>query len=372
MPGPHDNRRPGNNRNMNHNMGFNRGPGGGPRRGRMNNRRTNPFGIVVLIMFVAALIPSLIDFLLGAAVNIFGLLLALISVAVPVAAIVGIIYVLVKLINNSTKNNKQSQSSANVTSKQLLASLNEYFASNERLVIDDETYIIRTSDTNGLSSYDIYMNDEYISNLLVFANAYPSGFNRLSVEANTIMNPPKVKMSRKQKKKMQEELEKQAAEAAAAKKAAEEAAAAAEAEKGSAYYIKEFKRLNDNIPNPQITSDLNQLLEYLNAINKIETEFPECKDKTVKLYQYYLPMLRDILVNYHRLAENAGNQEELKENEDRLSKTIILINGALQTISSSLLEEYYTDLKVDMKTLEAVLKKDGYVDQFSNSTSSNM
>ncbi len=203
------------------------------------------------------------------------------------------------------------------------------------------------------------MNEEYISNLLVFANAYPSGFNRLANEVHDIINPPKPKEAKKKKKKQQQ---------AATVTAEKQEEKPVETEKGSAFYLKQFKQLNDNIPNEQITNDLNDTLRYLTDINKIENEFPECKDKTTKLYQYYLPMLVDILQNYHRLAENASNHEEFKDNEDRLSKTIVLINGALKTISSSLVEEYYTDLKVDMKTLESILKKDGLVDELQTAT----
>ena len=36
-----------------------------------------------------------------------------------------------------------------------------------------------------------------------------------------------------------------------------------------------------------------------------------------------------------------------------------LINSALKTLTQNLCDEYYTELSVDMKTLEALLKKDG-------------
>jgi tRNA A-37 threonylcarbamoyl transferase component Bud32 len=79
-------------------------------------------------------------------------------------------------------------------------------------------------------------------------------------------------------------------------------------------------------------------------------------------------MLSDILQNYNRLSSSGIESDDLTTSEDRLLKTIVLINGALKTISSSLTEDYYTDLKVDMKTLESVLKKDGLVDEINQTS----
>ena len=77
-------------------------------------------------------------------------------------------------------------------------------------------------------------------------------------------------------------------------------------------------------------------------------------------------MLTDIVNNYKRLSINVNNTADFKNSEDRLLKTTVLINGALNTISSSLVEDYYTELNVDMRTLESILKKDGLVDELQN------
>ena len=119
--------------------------------------------------------------------------------------------------------------------------------------------------------------------------------------------------------------------------------------------------MNESIDQETITEHLNKSVQYLTQIRDIEKTFPKSKDKTTKLYQYYLPMLLDILENYKRLSVGSTQSKEFKENEDRLLKTLVLINGALDTLTHTLLEEYYTESSVDMKTLEALLKKDGLV-----------
>ena len=131
--------------------------------------------------------------------------------------------------------------------------------------------------------------------------------------------------------------------------------------KDAQYYIDSLSKMNESIDQETITEHLNKSVQYLSQIRDIEKTFPKSKDKTTKLYQYYLPMLLDILENYKRLSVGSTQSKEFKENEDRLLKTLLLINGALETMSGSLLEEYYTESSVDMKTLEALLKKDGLV-----------
>ena len=60
---------------------------------------------------------------------------------------------------------------------------------------------------------------------------------------------------------------------------------------------------------------------------------------------------------------SAANHEDFQEAEDRLNKTIILINEAMKTISATMAEDDLMSLSADMTTLEALLKKDGLVQE---------
>ena len=100
----------------------------------------------------------------------------------------------------------------------------------------------------------------------------------------------------------------------------------------------------------------------------IVKEFPESREKTKKLTQYYLPILVEILQSYQQLSKSAHQHEEFRKTEERLQKTILLINEALKTITYTLTQEYFMDLSADMSTLEALLKKDGLVSEGSISS----
>ena len=133
-------------------------------------------------------------------------------------------------------------------------------------------------------------------------------------------------------------------------------------------FIETLNELNVEISNEQVTQGLYEVTAYLKQINVIVKEFPESREKTKKLTQYYLPILVEILQSYQQLSKSAHQHEEFRKTEERLQKTILLINEALKTITYTLTQEYFMDLSADMSTLEALLKKDGLVSEGSISS----
>ena len=130
-------------------------------------------------------------------------------------------------------------------------------------------------------------------------------------------------------------------------------------------FISIFNHLDVLIEHDEISRELVRAQDYLSQIKKIENEFPETKEKTRKLYSYYLPMLEGILNDYLRLLQTPANNEELLIYEDKLAKTVRLVNGAMETISVDLCQQYYDNMNVDIKTLEALLRKDGLVNEMN-------
>jgi hypothetical protein len=314
-----------------------------------------PWGLIFFFLMTSGFLEVAFDFA-GSLIELITMAgLILVFFGIPIAAFVGFIVLIGKLIGKIGQK-KVSRSATSVSTKELLSIFQSYFEYNDKLYIDNDTYIVKTSSAGAaLEDYDLFMNDEYVSDLKLFANSFPSGFNSF---ANVVKD---LTSSKKKKKKQKEVVEEPVKK--------EEKKEEPTVQTDCAFYIARLSSLSNSITNQQIREGLAESIKYLNQIKKIEDEFSECKNKTTKLYQYYLPMLSDILQNYVRLSTNTFESEDLKASEDRLLKTIVLINGALKTISSSLTEDYYTDLKVDMKTLESVLKKDGLVDEMNQNGS---
>lgn len=128
-------------------------------------------------------------------------------------------------------------------------------------------------------------------------------------------------------------------------------------------YIERINDLNTEITHEEITNGLYQMCSYLKHIEMIEQNFPNSKEKMRKVYHYYLPILIQILENYKQFSNSAQDHAEFKRAEDKLIKTIILINEALKNLSSTMCEEELLDLNANMSTLEMLLEKDGLVNQ---------
>ena len=323
---------------------------------RYRNKKPGLFSSIISLIFFLSFISSILEGVFSYSFDLLELFVSLgvmlIFLGMPILLFVGFCVLMGKLFS-SLKKTKVTRSTTTVSTRELLELFNTYFKENERLYIDADTYVV-CNNPNGdkLEDYDLYMNDEYISDLKLFANSFPSGFNSFAQVVKDMVNPKK----KKKQQKKQEEIKK------------EEPKVEQTVTTDCAFYISRLNSLSGSITNQQIREGLSESIKYLNQIKKIEDEFPECKTKTTKLYQYYLPMLSDILQNYNRLSSSGIESDDLTTSEDRLLKTIVLINGALKTISSSLTEDYYTDLKVDMKTLESVLKKDGLVDEINQTS----
>ena len=270
----------------------------------------------------------------------------LFGVALPAFIIYSGIKEIKKIIDRNkitvNKSNRKNNSSEDI---KIITNLRNYFKNDARLYFDNETYI-EPSDPNNINfeTLNIFVRDEYISSLADYKAAFPSSFNTFIDMVNEYA---------KRNRRSKATTTKPVTDTPATKTTKKELS------KDAQYYIDKLNELNTSIEEKHITDDLYETVLYLSQIKKIEDTFPKCKEKTTKLYQYYLPMLVEILENYKRLSINADLHKEFKENEDRLLKTLVLINSALQTLTQNLCDEYYTELSVDMKTLETLLKKDG-------------
>ncbi len=126
-------------------------------------------------------------------------------------------------------------------------------------------------------------------------------------------------------------------------------------------YIERINEYNTDIKHQEISNYLYLTSSLLTNIAVLEKKGVSDDKKTRKLYQYYLPILMDILDNYCKVKDNSYVSEDVKAMEEKLIKTIILCNEALKTLLESLNEEDMLNLTVNMKTLESILMKDGLI-----------
>ena len=235
--------------------------------------------------------------------------------------------------------------------------LSRYFRTHEKLPLLEEISLRpEKAEYTGLRNLVLLKDDDCIGTLDEFGERYPRLYNeilRLLVEfAKQPQTEEKPQTTADQKPEVPAE-EADLPQAYPAQPELDRAEA----------YIEKINALNTEIANESITNGLYQTCALLKHLAIAEEKFPENKDKLDKLYQYYLPILLDILENYKNIGQSASNHEDFHEAEDRLNKTIILINEAMKTISATMAEDDLMSLSADMTTLEALLKKDGLVQE---------
>lgn len=234
--------------------------------------------------------------------------------------------------------------------------LGRYFRTHEKLPLLEEISLRpEKAEYTGLRNLILLKEDDCIGTLDEFGERYPRLYNevlRLLVE---FAKQPQTEETPKPKVKPETV---QAEEPVPAQPEPQQP----ELDRAEAC-IEKINALKTEIANESITNGLYQTCALLKHLAIAEEKFPENKDKLDKLYQYYLPILLDILENYKNIGQSAANHEDFHEAEDRLNKTIILINEAMKTISATMAEDDLMSLSADMTTLEALLKKDGLVQE---------
>lgn len=280
--------------------------------------------------------------------SIIGLIIAFIIISnvigIIIPIIVGfivfaVILFLVLSIIKGDSNNKSSTSNVKVNDNGLIDILRTI--DDNKIQINSDTYLYLSDlDNITLDTIDVYFNSECIGSLNDFGKYQPKEFNDLCKSLIKKLN--KQSKSNKLKDKITESIS---------------------VEKDCAYFIKKLSNINNQIETEEINELVNKSVDHLKDIKRIEDEFGIKKDKTRKLYEYYLPMYLDILVNYDRLHDSQPLSDDFKNSQDKVLKTGSMINNALSNLSESLLDSYQTNLNVDMKTLESILKKDGLIDE---------
>lgn len=237
--------------------------------------------------------------------------------------------------------------------------LANYFADHERLAILEEINLRpEKAEYENLRSLLLFKGDDCICALEEFGERYPKIYNEV---LDMLIEFSKQPASARNKKT--EEVIIQEEEAVETVTQPEEQEVPEPQINQAEVYIERINALNTGIVDENITNGLYQTCSLLKHLSIAEKKFPENKDKLNKLYQYYMPILVDILENYQNLKDTAQDHEDFKTTADRLNKTIILINEAMKTISSTMCEDDLMNLSADITTLEALLKKDGLVQE---------
>jgi hypothetical protein len=162
----------------------------------------------------------------------------------------------------------------------------------------------------------------------------------------------------------QVENQKQAAAQAAAKQASEAAARKAEAEDPSTALLKEIRRVNDDIPDPHLSQQIDRIEEITRQILQYQKGHPESAPQLHSFLSYYLPTTLKILNAYAEMEKQSIQGRNITETRQRIEKMMDKVVSGFETQLDQLYAGDRMDITSDISVLEQMLAQDGLTSDF--------
>lgn len=295
--------------------------------------------IIVLRIFAAVFFGLTRSFL-----GILGFGLAMLVPFIAILGIMlGIIYMVSKLSKTGVQNRSNTDRRAARRTSKILSymseeelhetekALKEFFKTSDKLVIKGDVYLKpKNSNFKNIDELVLYKGDEAISTILGLSADHADKCREIT-DFLTGRTPVKSKINKFE----------------------------IETETRAEKFREQIQAINDKITDEQISAGLDETVARLAYVRELEKSEPY-SEKLRKLYDYYLPIMMSVLTKFKNIKGNPKSKA-YKETKGQLVQTVDMINEALDNISKGHFDEEMTDINVDAKTLQSILKKDGVV-----------
>ena len=126
-------------------------------------------------------------------------------------------------------------------------------------------------------------------------------------------------------------------------------------------YVKEIRRLNDEILGEDISNQLDQMEEIIASIFELVKRKPEKRSELRKLMQYYLPMTIKVVTSYRDFENERVPSEQLEESKQEIRETLDKVISAFVALREKLFQEDVMDVSTDLDVLEAMMSQEGLI-----------
>ena len=132
----------------------------------------------------------------------------------------------------------------------------------------------------------------------------------------------------------------------------------AEAQEGYSGILRNIRRANDRIADPELSRKIDRLEQVSALIFKEVEEHPEKRNSIHTFFDYYLPTTQKLLDTYAEFEETGVEGENLREAKERIEQTMDLIVDGFEHQLDQLYSSDAMDVASDIKVMEAMLKRD--------------
>ena len=131
-----------------------------------------------------------------------------------------------------------------------------------------------------------------------------------------------------------------------------------EAEEGYSGMLRNIRRANDRIADPELSAKIDRLEEITARIFKTIEEHPNRKEKANTFLNYYLPTTQKLLDSYADFEEAGVSGANLSQAKARIEKTMDNIVAGFEHQLDELYQAEAMDVDSDIRVMESMLRRD--------------
>jgi 5-bromo-4-chloroindolyl phosphate hydrolysis protein len=123
--------------------------------------------------------------------------------------------------------------------------------------------------------------------------------------------------------------------------------------------LSEMRRLNDNIPDPKISAQIDHLEEVTKKIIDQVVANPQKLPQIRRFMDYYLPTTLKILNAYDRMGATGVDGENISATKHKVESMMDTISQAFDKQLDALFGEEALDISTDITVMENLLAREG-------------
>jgi len=129
-------------------------------------------------------------------------------------------------------------------------------------------------------------------------------------------------------------------------------------------YIREIRRINDQIPDNEAMSDkLYRLESIMRQIFDQLQKQPSSAQDLRKLMQYYLPTTKKLLEAYVELNNQPQVGENIPKTRQEIEESMDTINDAFEKLLDDMFQDVAWDISSDLSVMKTMLEQDGLAER---------
>jgi len=126
--------------------------------------------------------------------------------------------------------------------------------------------------------------------------------------------------------------------------------------------LDEMKKLRDAIPNEEIQTKADQLINITDQIFKKLQAEPSVYTQVKRFADFFLPTSVKLLRTYSQFDQSGVEGENIKSTKERIDSALDMTLNSYKKFYDSLFENQALDIETDISVMETMFKKDGILE----------